>query len=122
MQLTEADKQKIADWINDKCGLLRCICCGMSQWTLLDGATIQIGFNLHTTRFHYHEGIPMVSIACTRCGYMLFFNAGVIGFTPDPPPLAEVPEVPKEDPEFKIEGVTEADQGHGGVDRQGNGG
>jgi hypothetical protein len=54
-------------------------------------ATLPIGFNLHTTRFYYSHGIPQVTIACTNCGHMIFFNPAVIGFRPDEPTQAEVP-------------------------------
>jgi RNase P subunit RPR2 len=46
----------------------------------------------HSTRFFYHQGIPHVSIACSDCGHMVFFNAGILGFKPDPPEEEIVPE------------------------------
>jgi hypothetical protein len=91
MQLSEADRQKILDWITQKCGKMRCTCCGNGQWTIIGAATLPIGFDLHTTRFFYSEGIPQISIACNNCGHMLFFNSGIIGFRPDEPAQAEIP-------------------------------
>ena len=70
---------------------MRCICCGQSQWTLIDVATLPIGIDLHTTRFFYSQGIPQISIACNNCGHMLFFNSGILGFNPEDPPPAQIP-------------------------------
>ena len=84
MKLTEADKSKITDWLSKKCGQMRCFCCGTGQWTLVDAATIGVGFDTHTTRFHYHDGVPVVSVACANCGHLVFFSAMMLGLTPDP--------------------------------------
>ena len=88
MKLSEADKQKILAWLNTKCGPMRCTCCGLGQWTLVDICTLTIGHDIHTTRFHYHEGIPQVTVACNNCGHMIFFNPAIMGFKPDQPPQA----------------------------------
>jgi len=91
MQLNDADRQRILSWITEKCGQMRCTCCGQGNWTLIDAATLPIGIDLHTTRFFYSQGVPQISIACTNCGHMLFFNTGIMGFRPEEPPPAEVP-------------------------------
>lgn len=85
MKLSDADRQKIADWIQSKCGQLRCVCCGTARWTLLDFSTLPIGIDLHTTRFHYHAGLPQVTIACEHCAHLVSFSAAMIGFKPDEP-------------------------------------
>jgi hypothetical protein len=85
MELTEEDKQRIIHWLNDKCGTMRCTCCGMPNWEVVPIAALPIGVNIHTLRFFYSQGIPYVSIACTNCGNTLFFNTGIIGFRPDAP-------------------------------------
>lgn len=85
MELSESDKQRIIHWLRDKCGNMRCTCCGMANWEVLPAATIPIGIDLHSTRFFYSQGIPQVSVACTNCGHMLFFNSGLLGFKPDEP-------------------------------------
>lgn len=91
MQMTEADKQRVLEWFNRKCGQMRCTCCGLGNWTLIDAATLPIGFDLHTTRFYYSQGVPQISVACTNCGHMVFFNSAIMGFKPDEPSPAEVP-------------------------------
>ena len=94
MQLTEDDKKKVLAWVSSKCGQMRCTCCGNGNWTLFDPASLVIGFDLHTTRFHYHQGIPLVSIVCTTCGHVVFFSSGVIGFKPDDPPPVPSAAIP----------------------------
>ncbi len=91
MQLTESDRKKITDWLVEKCGVMRCVCCGHNQWTLIDAATLPIGIDLHTTRFFYSQGIPQISLACNNCGHMVFFNSAILGFKPDEPQPMQVP-------------------------------
>ena len=57
---------------------------------------VQIGFDLETTRFHYHEGMPTVSIVCETCGHIEFFAPGVIGIKPKPTKEEKV-EIGKEE-------------------------
>jgi ribosomal protein S27E len=64
---------------------MRCTCCGNSQWTLMDMATLPIAVDLHTTRFFYSQGIPQISIMCANCGHTLYFNPVVMGIKPDEP-------------------------------------
>lgn len=90
MKLNEVDRKKVSEWINEKCGQLRCVCCGTGKWTLIDIATLTIGFDTHTTRFYYHQGIPHIGIACSNCGHMVFFNAAIMGFKPDEPKQTEI--------------------------------
>lgn len=85
MKLTDADRQTIADWIGKKCGSMRCTCCGHGQWEVGPFSTLALGFDLHTTRFHYHDGMASVTILCTNCGHMVQFSPAVMGFTPTPP-------------------------------------
>lgn len=91
MDLSEADQQKIADWIKQKCGQMRCTCCGESGWRLAQMATLPIGVNLHSTRFFYSAGIPHIEVCCTNCGHTLFFNPGIMGFKPDEPKPEKIP-------------------------------
>jgi len=91
MLLTDADKTKISEWLNAKCGKLRCICCGHGQWSLIDMSGLSIGFDVHSTRFHYHEGVPFVSIVCLNCAHLVHFSTAVMGFKPDVPPPADIP-------------------------------
>lgn len=94
MKLDEADKQRVISWISEKCGQMRCTCCGMGQWTLVDISTLSIGHNLHTTRFHYHEGVTQVTLICNNCGHMVFFSPALIGFRPDLPPQVPAEKQP----------------------------
>ena len=88
MNLTEADKNKVTNWLNSKCGQMRCVCCGNGKWQLIDMATLPIGIDLHTTRFFYHAGVPQVCIACEHCAHMVYFNAAIMGFKADEPAAA----------------------------------
>jgi hypothetical protein len=49
------DKEAITKWLGERCGQMRCFCCGHSRWQLLDESSIQIGFDTHTSRFHSHS-------------------------------------------------------------------
>lgn len=89
MQISETNKERIGAWINEKCGQMRCTCCGHGNWTLIDGSTLPIGIDLQTTRFFYSQGIPQISILCQNCGHMLFFNPAVMGIEPDKPEVVE---------------------------------
>jgi len=86
MKLNEPDKAVVVKWVSEKCGQMRCFCCGNARWTLLENAGIQIGFDTRTTRFHYHEGVPVVSVACENCGHLLNFAASLLGLKPEQAP------------------------------------
>lgn len=100
MTLSEDDKKKISDWISEKCGQMRCTCCGYGKWQLLDSATLPIGFDVRSTRFYYHQGIPQITVACTNCGHMLFFNPAIMGIRPEAPEEKEI-DVSKDGSENK---------------------
>lgn len=91
MKLTQSDSEKVRSWIAQRCGHMRCFCCGSGRWTLAELTSIQVGFDVHTTRFHYHEGLPVVSVVCENCGHVVHFSTNVMGFQPDAPAIEEVP-------------------------------
>jgi len=95
MIMTKENEALIVEWIKEKCGNLRCICCGNGKWQLSNISMVLIGFNLETTRFHYHEGMPTVSIVCKDCGHIEFFASNVIGIQPKPTKEEKV-EIAKE--------------------------
>lgn len=90
MKLTSKNQKIILDWINNKCGNMRCTCCGNGKWSIMDFSTLQIGFDLNTTRFHFHEGMPLASIACENCGHIVQFNTGIMGIKPTPIPEEKI--------------------------------
>lgn len=94
MKFSQADMDKARNWLAQKCGQMRCFCCGSGRWTLAEFASINIGFDVHSTRFHYHEGIPVIAVVCENCGHVVQFAAGVMGFKPDAPPVEEVSPLP----------------------------
>lgn len=96
MPLTQTDQEKVSRWLEEKCGNLRCSCCGFGRWSILDIATMPIGFNLYSTQFLYNQGVPQVTIFCTHCGHMLFFNPDVIGLLPKGPAQDSGPEQEEE--------------------------
>lgn len=90
MKLTEENQKIILEWINRKCGQMRCTCCGNGQWTVAEITTLQIGFNVDTTRFHFHEGLPLASIACQTCGHIVQFSTAMMGIIPKPIPEEKI--------------------------------
>lgn len=91
MEICEADQKHIAAWLQDKCGQMRCTCCGNSQWQIAPSASLPINFDIRTTRFYYSQGMPQISVVCTNCGHILFFSPVVMGLKPDEPPAEEAP-------------------------------
>lgn len=87
MTINAEDRDRIVKWLEQKCGQMRCTCCGHARWELLELATLPIGIDLRSTRFYYSQGILQVTIACTNCGHMLFFNPAIMGIKPDEPPV-----------------------------------
>lgn len=81
MALSEKDQLHVQKWLENKCGSLRCTCCGHGHWSIVDLVTMPIGFDTHTTQFLYSQGIPQVSIVCQYCGHMLFFSTEVMGLS-----------------------------------------
>ena len=96
MQLSAEDQNKFKEWLQKKTGasIFRCTCCGLGHWDIAPCASILLGFNTHTTRFFYHQGIPVFSVTCTNCGHMLLFSAAIVGFAPDPVPVVAVEDAP----------------------------
>ena len=82
MVINEENKKQIINWLNQKCGVIRCFCCGHQRAWNLEGATVTIGVDLETFRIHYANGIPQISICCPNCGYIMNFNPLVMGITP----------------------------------------
>jgi hypothetical protein len=98
MELSQIDQKKIADWLGQKCGQMRCTCCGFSNWQILPMATLPIGIDLRSTRFFYAQGNPQVSVVCTNCGHLLSFSPFLMGIRPDEPkPAPLAAETPKPD-------------------------
>ena len=89
MLLSAEDQNRVRDWLQSKCGSLRCTCCGVGNWQI-GLAGVVLGIDLHTTRFFYHGGTPIASLICSNCGHTLFFHTGVMGFKPDDPPVVDV--------------------------------
>ncbi|MGD9108467.1 MAG: hypothetical protein PVI75_04780 [Gammaproteobacteria bacterium] len=85
MQLSEENRNKILEWIKEKCGVLRCVCCGNAKWQLGQSSTLSIGFDLESTRFFYAQGIPQISIVCEHCGHIVNFSPAVMGIKPKGP-------------------------------------
>jgi len=82
MQLTEENQRRFSEWLNEKCSSLRCFCCGMSSW-VTGGSYLSVGYDPRSTKIHYHEGIPHISIVCPNCGYIMAFSTAVMGIVPD---------------------------------------
>ena len=91
MQLSVQDQNRFREWIQNKPGLMRCTCCGLGNWEIGLGGIV-LGIDLRSTRFFYHQGLPVVSLICKNCGQVLFFSAAVMGFKPDEPETIPVSE------------------------------
>lgn len=96
MNLSEEDKVKVIEWVRTKCDNLRCHCCGMANWDLAANAVIALGYDVRSSRFHYHAGIPLVGLNCTNCGHFLLFSPLVMGIKPDLPESHPSNSAPKE--------------------------
>ena len=92
MTLTPENQKIIQEWITTKCGAMKCFCCGQSLLTLIDFSSLQIGFDVNTTRFHYNQGLPLISIICNNCGHVIQFNPGAMGIKPEIVPEAKIEE------------------------------
>ena len=90
MLINEQDKADVVAWLNDKCGQMRCFCCGYAKWEVIPLATLPIAFDLRSTRFFYSQGLPQVGVLCTNCGHLLYFSPQVMGIKPDEPQPAPV--------------------------------
>lgn len=92
MNLNNDDMEKVKKWIYEKNNNLKCFACGNSIWDIQNISTIPIGYDVHSTRFHYHNGIPQISIICRNCGYIMHYSANIMGFKPDIPEQVIVEE------------------------------
>src|SRR4051812_36210594 len=92
MELTKADQERVVKWLTEKCGQFRCFCCGTYGWSVEPIATMPVVVDVHTTRVHYHAGVPQITVVCRNCGHLVYFSAGTIGFKPDvaPEPVSNV--------------------------------
>lgn len=79
MSLTEPEQAQVKNWLEKKCGNLRCACCGNGQWAVTNLVTMPTGFSTSTAQFLPNEGVPQISIVCQNCGHMLFFSTEIMG-------------------------------------------
>ncbi len=55
-----------------------CTTCGNQRWNVLTDI-VKMPFWLETDQ---HYTYPAIALACTRCGFLMFFNAVQMGFVP----------------------------------------
>jgi hypothetical protein len=74
------EKQRVIQWINEKCPNLKCECCGSQRWSLnehiiapvnLENGSLALGGSMTMT--------PQVILTCSNCGNTKYFNAVMIG-------------------------------------------
>ncbi|MFA6408768.1 MAG: hypothetical protein WCW01_01120 [Gammaproteobacteria bacterium] len=82
MPISNETKETIINWLNQKCGVIRCFCCGHQKAWNLEGAAMTINLDLDSFRIHYADGIPQITICCPNCGYIMNFNPLVMGIKP----------------------------------------
>ena len=86
---TSADEAKVKKWMDDKVSSgLRCFACGSTNWTIQSPPAMTVSIDLHTGRIHYMEGYAMVSLMCTHCAHIIWFNAITMGLASVPQPSA----------------------------------
>lgn len=83
--IDKGTQEKILRWLNEKCGQLRCFCCGMGNFQIAEPATLPVGWETNTGRIHYAIGLPQVSLICSNCGNILNFSLFTMGITPNIP-------------------------------------
>jgi hypothetical protein len=83
MKLTTDDQEKVKAWITDKCGNMRCFCCGMPNWNIVDIASLSIAMNPKSGRVFYSQGIPVANVVCANCGHVVTFSANMLGLKPE---------------------------------------
>lgn len=90
---TPEDEAKVKKWIDERVSSgLRCFACGSMNWTIQSPPAMTVSIDLHTGRVHYMEGYAMISLMCTHCAHIIWFNAITMGLAPQPPASAVAPK------------------------------
>jgi hypothetical protein len=80
--MTPTQQKHVSDWIQSKCPTMQCPACRsfgfsfgpVSGLVLLKGANIHLG-----------PSVPIATVVCSNCGYIMTFSAGVMGLNLSPP-------------------------------------
>ena len=78
----KVDRQKVIQWLISKFGTIpTCPMCHTNIWGIGDDVVIMpmLAQPVGVAPFITY---PFVAMACSNCGYSLFFNAVVLGFVP----------------------------------------
>lgn len=66
-------------WLNERAPQLRCPVCQRQAFSVDTTIAMTNSIDPETTRINYMAGFPLVALACSWCGHVLFFNAKTIG-------------------------------------------
>lgn len=80
MGLTDREKTKIQDALNDRGVRPVCPMCSKSQWTIADSFVMANPVSLGGDTVLGGGGIPMAQLICTNCGLVSHHAVGALGF------------------------------------------
>lgn len=82
MELTQADQEKIRNWLTSHASFdgMRCAICGQRNWTIPNVAAMTNSIDLSNSRVNHLVGFPMIGITCSNCAHIEWFSALAMGF------------------------------------------
>lgn len=75
--LSEVQKEKLRNWLNDKDANPRCVSCGAEEWGVGEIVSAPILDLDGDPQDDSH--VPMVQLVCTNCSYLMLYAAVPIG-------------------------------------------
>ncbi len=76
MPLSEPQQQTLKNWMQSK-AILQCPACGDTQWQYAKSAYIRTLLERDEPDLTEESGV--VKISCGNCGYLMLFNAEILG-------------------------------------------
>ncbi|HKI35091.1 MAG TPA: hypothetical protein VKA46_24760 [Gemmataceae bacterium] len=76
MPLDAAQRQKVKDWLAQKCPQRTCQACGDSNWS---GGDLVVMRETLPGQVITAQGVRVVPVACDNCGCVTLFAAATIG-------------------------------------------
>lgn len=96
-KLTADERQKLAEWLNERAPKASCPMCQTSAWTITG---VLVALNVSPPDRIQIGGItlPVVPVACSNCGYVGLISAVIAGLMSgdEPPKASETPEAVKQ--------------------------
>lgn len=84
-ELTDPQKEQFRSWINEHATPTseRCAFCGAKDWGRGSHFLHHPAQVVERMDGDFSKGIPLLYVACQRCGFLLLFHAAVIGLDPN---------------------------------------